>query len=56
MLRIAAGLIGIVALVTACAQTTTGTLSAADSCTQQGGVWRLPLAMCDRSAGGGGGY
>ena len=49
-------LMALAALVVGCAQGGTVTLSEADTCTQGGGVWRPTLGLCDRSAGGGGGY
>ena len=56
MLRTASILFALASLVVGCAQTSTVSLSEADTCTQGGGVWRPVLGVCDRSAGGGGGY
>jgi hypothetical protein len=58
MLRTAGILIALASLVVGCAPagTGTGTLSAADRCAQEGGLWRPALAMCERAAAGGGGY
>ena len=57
MLRTAI-LIVLASLVFGCAPAGigTGTLSEADRCTQDGGLWRPALAMCERAAAGGGGY
>ena len=55
MLRTAI-LIVFASLVFGCAPAGTGTLSEADRCTQDGGLWRPALAMCERAAAGGGGY
>ncbi len=56
MARIVFGLIGIVLLITACAQTGSVPVSAAEACTRSGGVWRPASGVCEGSAGGGGGY
>ena len=57
MLERILGLIAIAWLVAACAQQGGGVLlSEAEMCTRGGGVWRPALGVCDRSAGGGGGY
>jgi hypothetical protein len=56
MWRTASILMALASFVVGCAQSGTVTLSEADSCTQGGGVWRPALGVCDRSAGGGGGY
>jgi hypothetical protein len=58
MSRILFGVVGVALLAAACAQTQSGniTLSEADRCAQSGGLWRPALEMCERSAGGGGGY
>ena len=56
MLRTASILIALASLVVGCAQAGSATLSEADKCTQGGGVWRPALGVCNRSAGGGGGY
>jgi hypothetical protein len=53
MLRTASILIALASLVVGCAQAGSGTLSASDTCTQGGGVWRPALGVCDRPAGGG---
>lgn len=56
MSRTALLLIGIALLVNACG-TATGavTLSEAETCERNGGVWRPALGSCDRGGGGGGG-
>lgn len=57
MLWIIFRFIGVALLVAACAQQGGSvSLSAAQQCTQSGGVWRPGLEMCERSSGGGGGY
>jgi hypothetical protein len=56
MLRTASILIALASLVVGCAQAGSVTVGEADRCTQGGGVWRPALGVCDRSAGGGGGY
>lgn len=56
MLRTAGILIALASLVVGCAQGGSVALSEADSCKQTGGAWRPALGVCDRSAGGGGGY
>jgi hypothetical protein len=59
MLRTVGILIAIASLVAGCGQaSTTGTvtLSEAEKCTQDGGVWRPALGMCERGSAGGGGY
>lgn len=56
MSRIVSGLIGIMLLVTACAQTGGAPVSAAESCARSGGVWRPATDLCEQSTGGGGGY
>lgn len=56
MVKLAVVLLGIASLVAACGPTATGTLSPAEECAKSGGVWRSALGLCDRSAGGGGGY
>jgi hypothetical protein len=56
MLNTAVMLMTLASLVAGCAQAGSTTLSEADTCAQSGGVWRPALTMCDRSAGGGGGY
>ena len=56
MWRTASVLIVLASLVTGCGQTATVTLSEADKCTQNGGIWRPALGMCERGSAGGGGY
>ena len=48
------GLVGIVMLVAACAQTGSASLSAAEKCARTGGLWRPATEMCEQTAGGGG--
>jgi hypothetical protein len=55
MLRTVGILIAIASLVAGCGQATTVTLSESDKCTQDGGVWRPALGMCERGSAGGGG-
>jgi hypothetical protein len=55
MLRIAYILIALSSFVAGCAQGGPVTVSEADSCARNGGVWRPAQAMCDRAMGGGGG-
>ena len=54
MPRIVFGLLGIIVLVAACAQTGSVSISAVESCARSGGVWRPVLEVCETSAGGGG--
>ena len=49
-------LIVLASLVFGCASAATSTLSQADRCAQEGGLWRPALGMCERAAAGGGGY
>lgn len=56
MPRFGFGLIGIMLLVAACAQTGSAPVSAAESCARSGGVWRSASDLCEQSTGGGGGY
>jgi hypothetical protein len=56
MWRTASILFALASLFVGCAKAGSVTLSEADRCTQGGGVWRPALGVCDRSAGGGGGY
>lgn len=56
MLRTASILIALASLVIGCAQAGSVTVSEADTCTKGGGLWRPALGVCDRAAGGGGGY
>ena len=55
MLKTACILIALAAFVAGCAQAGPVTLSEADSCARNGGVWRPTQTMCDRGMGGGGG-
>jgi hypothetical protein len=51
------GLIALALLAGACAEAAGNvTVSEADRCARGGGLWRPALQMCERSAGGGGGY
>jgi hypothetical protein len=56
MRNIAVLLMALASLVAGCAQAGSISATEAATCAQGGGVWRPALAMCDRSAGGGGGY
>jgi len=56
MLKTVSVLIAIASLVAGCGQAATATLSEADKCTQERGVWRPALGMCERGSAGGGGY
>ena len=56
MLKIVSVVIAITSLIAGCGQATTVTLSEADRCTQDGGIWRPALGMCERGSAGGGGY
>jgi hypothetical protein len=57
MLKTVSVLIAIASLVTGCGgQAGTVTLSEADKCTQDGGIWRPALGMCERGSAGAGGY
>jgi hypothetical protein len=56
MLKTVSVLIAIASLIAGCGQATTVTLSEADRCTQDGGLWRPALGTCERGGAGGGGY
>jgi hypothetical protein len=58
MWRVILGTVGVALLAAGCAQAQGGgrTLTEAERCAQSYGIWRPALEMCERSAGGGGGY
>jgi len=56
MLKTVSVLIAIASLMAGCGQATTVTLSEADKCKQDAGIWRPALGMCERGSAGGGGY
>src|SRR5437762_5961308 len=55
MLKTAIILIALASFVAGCTEAGPVTVSEADSCARNGGLWRPAQALCDRAMGGGGG-
>jgi predicted small lipoprotein YifL len=55
MLKTAIILIALASFLAGCTGAGPVTVSEADSCARNGGLWRSAQALCDRAMGGGGG-